>query len=346
MILAAGAGPPSLASVRERYLQALADAGLAAATIAGRRVHLNAFGRWALRTAVWEIELVTLEVLEAYRGDLFRYRKRDGAPLARSTVVRKLAAVRLLLRWARRRGLLTADPTEEFVLPRLPRRLPRAVLSAPQAERVLHRPDTSTVLGLRDRAMLEVLYSTGLRRGEIVALGLRDIDPERGTLFVRDGKGARDRVVPIGRRALQWVRQYAAESRPVLAARAPMGPPSGVMFLNARGLAIRPTRLTDRFHRYVIESGVSTEGSCHIFRHTMATVMHDRGADIRDLQEMLGHAELTSTEIYTHVSVERLRVVHARTHPAECELDALGDDTLGPARLNSGAAGGGIRGGW
>jgi integrase/recombinase XerD len=346
VILAAGAGPPSLASVREQYLQALADAGLAAATIAGRRVHLIAFGRWALRAAVWEISCVTLDVLEAYRADLFRYRKRDGAPLARSTVVRKLSAVRLLLRWARRRGLFEKDPTEDFVLPRLPRRLPRAVLSAPQAERVLQLPDTSTPQGLRDRAMLEVLYSTGLRRGELVALGLRDIDPERGTVFVRDGKGARDRVVPIGRRALLWVGRCAAESRPVLAARAPLGPPSAAMFLNARGRPIRPTRLTDRFHRYVVASGVSTEGACHIFRHTMATVMHDRGADIRDLQEMLGHAELTSTEIYTHVSVERLRMVYARTHPAECEQVGVGEVPSGPVRRNYDAGSTGIRGRW
>jgi integrase/recombinase XerD len=190
--------------------------------------------------------------------------------------------------------------------------LPRAVLSASEAERVLARPDPGTPLGLRDRAILEVLYSTGIRRMELIGLDLSDLDAERGLLFIREGKGRKDRLVPIGDRAIHWTHRYLDQTRPRLL----RNHDPGALFLGARGARVRPTRLTERMHGYVLAAGLGKSGSCHIFRHTMATLMHDGGADIRDLQEMLGHALLSTTQIYTHVSVARLKAVHTRTHPA------------------------------
>jgi integrase/recombinase XerD len=218
----------------------------------------------------------------------------------------------MLLAWATRTKHLVVNPAADMALPRLPKRLPRAVLSVSEAERVLAQPDLTTALGLRDRAILEVLYSTGLRRMELVGLDLPDIDAERAVVLVREGKGKKDRLVPIGARAIAWVHRYLDSVRPRLVrARDP-----AALFLSARGTRIRPTRLTERLHRYVVAAGVGKPGSVHIFRHTMATLMHDAGADIRDLQEILGHAQLSTTEIYTHVSIERLKAVHAQTHPA------------------------------
>jgi integrase/recombinase XerD len=298
------------------HLQSLAAARYAAVTIAARRAHLRLFSEWGEARGVTALAGITPAVLEAYRGWLSeRRRVVDGRPLSWSTHANQLTGVRMLLAWATRAKWLNVNPAAELPMPRSPKRLPRAVLSVSETERVLQEPDTETKLGLRDRAILEVLYSTGIRRMELVGLDVADLDCERQVLFIREGKGKRDRVVPIGARAIRWVERYLDCVRPQLVARRDAGE-SGALFLSARGTRIRPTRLTERLHRYVQTAGVRKPGSVHIFRHTMATLMHDAGADIRDLQEILGHAQLSTTEIYTRVSIERLKAVHAKTHPA------------------------------
>jgi integrase/recombinase XerD len=176
---------------------------------------------------------------------------------------------------------------------------------------VLSMPITTKATGLRDRAMMEVLYSTGIRRAELAALRRSDIDEERGTVTVRLGKGGKDRVVPIGERALMWVGRYADEARPsLLLARDP-----GVLFLSRRGEPMALPRITRLMRRYVEQAGVDKQGACHAFRHTMATLMLERGADVRLIQEILGHAELSTTEIYTRVSIQHLKRIQDHTHP-------------------------------
>ena len=171
--------------------------------------------------------------------------------------------------------------------------------------------DLSDPAGVRDRAMLEVLYSTGIRRGELANLSLFDLDVERSTLLVRQGKGRKDRMVPIGSRALAWVTRYLTEVRPTLVAE----PDDGAMFVSAEGFGFSPDRLTQIARSYVQASGVQKQGACHLFRHTMATLMLEGGADIRYIQAMLGHAELSTTQIYAQVSIRALQAVHAATHP-------------------------------
>src|SRR5690606_2203361 len=202
-------------------------------------------------------------------------------------------------------------PGYELELPRLERRLPRAVFSAKEVEQVLALSDLETPLGIRDRAMMEVLYSTGLRRTELGALRLGDIDADRGTVLVRLGKGRKDRVVPIGERALLWVGRYLDEVRPSFVA--PPGHPA--LFVNHAGAPIPPARLTQLLRRYVDRADLGKTGACHIFRHTMATLMLEGGADVRLIQEILGHAELSTTEIYTRVNIKHREAVHAATHP-------------------------------
>lgn len=147
---------------------------------------------------------------------------------------------------------------------------------------------------------------------ELVGLDLIDLDPERGVIFVREGKGKKDRLVPIGERAIRWTERYLDQVRHRLVHTRD----HRALFVSARGTRIRPTRLTERLHRYLVHAGIEKPGSCHVWRHTAATLMHDGGADIRDVQEMLGHAQLSTTQIYTRVSIERLKAVHAKTHPA------------------------------
>lgn len=316
-------GSDGLTEALRDYRAWLESRGSAPGTAVTRTIHLRRFVAWSAREGWYRLPEITLDVLEKYRAEVIKATTASGTPLAWSTRANRLAAVRLWLRWATKFGRLVADPSVDFVLPRLPRRLPRAVLTSAEVEAVLRATAEDTAMGLRDRALLEVMYSTGMRRGEIVRLELSDVDAARGVVFVREGKGGKDRVIPIGQRALEWFARYLKDARPALAARQSGRADSATAFLGARGERIRPSRLTERLHGYVKRIS-GKPGSCHVFRHSMATLMHDGGADIRDLQEMLGHAQLSTTEIYTHVSVERLRAVHALTHPAEAGRAWLG----------------------
>lgn len=313
----------ALASLITAYHAAAAAEGYAASTLDGRRRHLAQFAAWCDVRGLRSPDELTPGVLERYRHWLSQRRQDNGAALSWATQANKLTAVRMLLAWAARSKRITVNPAADLPMPKLPKRLPRAVLTVSEMERVLAEPDIAIALGLRDRAILEVLYSTGIRRMELVGLDCPDLDPERGIVFVREGKGKKDRVVPIGERAIRWTLRYLDHVRPRLleraAQRAVQGRSTRALFLSARGTRLRATKLTERLHRYLVRAGIDKPGSVHIFRHTMATLMHDAGADIRDLQEILGHAQLSTTEIYTHVSIERLKAVHARTHPAHLD---------------------------
>ncbi|MCA9556473.1 MAG: tyrosine-type recombinase/integrase, partial [Myxococcales bacterium] len=181
-----------------------------------------------------------------------------------------------------------------------------------EAEAVLAQPDVADPLGVRDRAILELLYSTGIRRTELTRLQLFDLDWVRGTLRVREGKGDKERVVPVGERALAWCEKYLREVRPTLL----YGKEEGWLFLTRRGDGFTPNGLTKLAGDYVEAAGLGKPGACHLFRHTMATAMLENGADIRYIQEMLGHAQLETTQIYTRVSIHKLKEIHTATHPS------------------------------
>jgi integrase/recombinase XerD len=182
-----------------------------------------------------------------------------------------------------------------------------------EAEAVLAQPNVTTTTGLRDRAILETLYATGIRRTELVGLSTGDVDLERGTLWIRRGKGGRQRVVPISRRTLAWIERYRIASPPQLDSR----PDDGPLFLARGGRRLRPEHVSDTVRRYVRSASLGKTGSCHLFRHTMATLMLENGADVRFIQAILGHAQLSTTALYTHVSIAVLQAVYRRTHPAE-----------------------------
>jgi integrase/recombinase XerD len=188
-------------------------------------------------------------------------------------------------------------------------------MGAPLADRhrgeVPAQPNLQDPLGVRDRAILETCYSTGMRRTELVRLALSDLDWGRRLVLIRQGKGRRDRLLPIGSRALVWVARYLAKVRPRLV----RAPDSGTVFLTARARPFHPNHLSAFVRGYVDAAERGKRGACHLLRHTMATLMLEGGADIRFIQEMLGHAKLTSTQRYTHVSVQQLQAVHTATHP-------------------------------
>ena len=174
------------------------------------------------------------------------------------------------------------------------------------------QPNLADPLGLRDRAILETLYSTGMRRLELINLKLYDLDTERGTILIRQGKGKKDRVIPIGDRALAWTQKYLEKSRPKLVAE----PDDGTVFLTAQGEPFSRDHLSDAVRTHILAAQLGKTGACHLFRHTMATLMLEGGADIRFIQQMLGHADLSTTQIYTQVSIRLLKQIHSATHPA------------------------------
>jgi integrase/recombinase XerD len=196
-------------------------------------------------------------------------------------------------------------------MPRQERRLPRHILTVREVEKILAGPDLKTPMGIQDRAILETLYSTGIRRMELINLKLYDIDAERGTLMIRQGKGKKDRMIPIGVRALAWINKYRDDVRGLFAC----GADDATLFLTQLGEAFAPNRLTQMVRDYIDAAAIGKRGSCHLFRHTMATLMLENGADIRFIQAMLGHAELSKTQIYTQVSVRKLKAIHTATHP-------------------------------
>jgi integrase/recombinase XerD len=214
----------------------------------------------------------------------------------------------------KKQGHVLIDPATNLELLKVEKVLPKHVLKADEVDRVLNSIDITHPAGLRDRAIFEVLFSAGLRRAEVVGLKMHDLDVERGTLMVRLGKGKKDRLVPIGERAVAWVVKYLDEVRPLWA---PAKDDDNSLFLSDRGTALAADTLTKIGRRRIEDSGLYQHGdACHVFRHSAATCMLEGGADIRYISEFLGHAQLTSTQIYTRVSIDKLKAVHTATHPA------------------------------
>lgn len=298
------------------YLQAFLEwtevKGFSQDTYRRRQAALRRFIVWCGERDLDTPQAITKPILERYQRYLYYYRKSDGQPLTFGSQHVMLTPLKTFFKWLAKENHILYNPASELELPRKPKRLPKTILPVEDIEAILAQPDVATAAGLRDRAIMELLYSTGIRRMELVKLTVYDLDARRGTLLIREGKGRKDRFVPVGQRALAWVAKYQQAARPALV----VGPDTGCLFLTDQGLPFRRGALSGRIKRYFHAAGIEAAGSCHLFRHAMATHMLENGADIRFIQVMLGHEDLSTTEIYTRVSIEKLRQIHALTHPA------------------------------
>jgi integrase/recombinase XerD len=286
--------------------------GLSPFTIRQRQRAVRRFILWAQERALTRPQDITLPILERYQRHLYHYRKSDGMPLSFASQHTELVPLKAYFKWLARERRILYNPASELVMPRAPRRIPRYVLTIEEIEHILNEADTGTPSGIRDRAMMEVLYSSGVRRSELAHLDIPDADTRHGSLLVREGKGKRDRLVPLGARACGWVDRYLAQVRPELVAVTE----SGCLFLTDYGTPFDANTLGDHIKRYIQKAGIAVPGACHLFRHACATHMLENGADIRYIQVLLGHASLTSTQIYTNVSIQKLKQIHDATHPA------------------------------
>lgn len=321
------------AALLAAYADWLRVRNYAEATVHNREHYVGEFAKWCAERALTRPAEVTKPLLERYQRWLFQYRQKNGKPLTFPSQLQHLIPVRAFFKWLGRNNHILANPAADLELPRGEKRLPKHILTASEAERVLALPPVGDPLGLRDRALLEVFYSTGMRRMEAVGLKLYDLDAERGTVMIRQGKGKKDRMIPMGERAFAWVGRYVEEARPKLA----LTPDDGTVFLTNLGTPFEAGRLTQIVRDYIDAAETGKRGSCHLFRHTCATLMLENGADVRFIQQQLGHAELSTTQIYTQVSIRLLKEVHTRTHPGatlspearaeiEAELDAEAEE--------------------
>jgi integrase/recombinase XerD len=294
------------------HLESLRTRGYSEFTVKNRRVHIGFFIGWAYEHGLREPIEVTRPVLERYQRYLFFYRKKNGEPLTFRSQHARLVPLRVWFKWMTRQNHILHNPASEIDLPRLGRTLPKAILSIEEIEHVMAQPNVCDPIGLRDRAILEVIYATGLRRLEIVRLKLFELQLDRGLILVNQGKGKKDRYVPIGERAAAWLRKYIAEARPELA----IEPDDLSVFLTAEGEPFSRDHLTYVVKERIGAAHTGKKGACHLLRHCMATHMHENGADIRFIQQILGHEDIKTTQIYTQVALRALQQVYAATHPA------------------------------
>jgi integrase/recombinase XerD len=240
------------------------------------------------------------------RGFLLALRKRN---LSTRTIVRNLVAIRTFFKFLVQEGILEANPIENLESPKIAKTLPE-ILTLKEIEQLLERPDLQTPLGRRDRAMLEMLYATGMRVSELTQLPTHQVNLEGGYVLLY-GKGSKERIVPLGSEAMKWVTFYLKESRGILA----KGKESPFLFINRSGKAMSRQRFWKSLKDYARRAGLRKRTTPHLLRHSFASHLLERGADLRSVQMMLGHADISTTQIYTHVTGERLKKIHQQYHP-------------------------------
>lgn len=294
---------PASQDLIDRFIDALwIEDGLASNTLAAYRRDLALYAQWLERTQGRPLDT-------SRESDLREYAVARHAGSKATSTNRRLTVFKRFFRWAVRERLLSADPTLKLLSARQPPRIPKT-LSESQVESLLAAPDTGTPLGLRDRAMLELMYASGLRVSELVGLKTVHVSLSEGALHAT-GKGSKERLVPFGEEAHGWLQRYLADARALILG----GQVSDALFVTARGGPMTRQMFWKLVKQYALRGGVHVPLSPHTLRHAFATHLLNHGADLRAVQMLLGHADISTTTIYTHVARERLRALHARHHP-------------------------------
>lgn len=276
--------------------------GLARNTLTSYRTDLQAWADWLQAVKAKNLLQAEAEDLQAY----IAFKSPQSKP---RSIGRLIASLRRCYRYFLRESMITHDPSLHLESPKLPRSLPKS-LSEEDVERLVDAPDIGTELGLRDKAMLETLYATGLRVSELVGLQTTEVSLSDGVLRVT-GKGSKTRLVPLGEVALDWLGRYLQESRPAIMQQRL----SDALFVTQRGQGMTRQAFWHLIKRYALLAGIKTTMSPHVLRHAFATHLLNHGADLRVVQMLLGHADISTTQIYTYVARERLKTLHAHHHP-------------------------------
>jgi integrase/recombinase XerD len=295
------------------YLKSLKVRNFSERTIREAGWRLSKFLEYLAGRSIGEPQSITREVISSYQVELYEKINRSGKPNTVSYQNGMLSTVKQFTRYLKEHDYIVSDPARDIPYSKVPKSLPRGVLSPSEARKVLHQADTSSVIGYRDRVILEVLYSTGIRKEELGGFKLSDVDYTDGFLRVESGKGEKDRIVPLGRIACRYLENYIKSVRPELI----KDPHEKRLFLTSRGKPFSKNVVWELVKKYAKKARLHKNVSPHTFRHTCATAMLKNKANIRAVQELLGHSSLNSTQVYTHLSITDLKEVHAQCHPRE-----------------------------
>jgi integrase/recombinase XerD len=304
-----------LIDARRLYFNHMLALGRSHLTVRGAKSALKQLLEFLCTLGVQTVAQLDRDALMRYREELAWRLTPKGVPLAVRSQLELLGHIAAFCRFGVAQGWWLADPSETIPRPKKPARLPRSIMDTGEVERLLKTPDTGTLRGFRNLVMLEVLYSTALRREELANLRLDDVDVDGGYVFVREGKGGKDRVVPLGASVADRVRSYLVDIRP----RWPGVGKDPHLFLNRWGRGMGPNSVGAVVKRCARGAQLAKPVATHTLRHSCATHMLRNGAPVRQLQEMLGHASLETTQLYTRVTINDLRSMHAKFHPREQE---------------------------
>jgi len=300
-------------SFKEKYRKHLTVIHYAPETIKRYIYFLNRFFAWLEAQGVTEISAVTKDHVQDYQAHLYETINSRGEPNCVFHQNNNMKAVKAFFRFLKENDYLAHDPAREISYAKTPKRLPRSILSGSEAKKVIHAPNTKTALGYRDRTILEVLYSTGIRNQELINITLNDVDYTEGFIRINSGKGNKDRVVPIGKIACRYIENYVKAVRPMLV----KNPTNNHLFITIKGNTLAHTVPGQAIRRSNRKAKIKKNITPHTFRHTCATLMLKNKANIRHIQELLGHATLGSTQVYTSVTIMDLKEVHSKCHPRE-----------------------------
>jgi integrase/recombinase XerD len=299
--------------VTDRFLLDRQVANQSTRTIETYQHRLKRFTDWCADRGVETLRDITTEVLAGYRRYLYHFTNtRTGKPISATTQAHHLIVVRGLLRWLLKNKLIANDLSGDIELPKQTARRLGDFLTLDEVNTMLNIPDIKTPLGIRNRAILETFYSTAMRVSELAALNLNNIDRERGLIVIHHGKGDKDRLAPISTSAIEWLDKYITDVRPTL----DKNRAGNALFIGIRGRELGRCALTQIVADIKAAAGINKHGACHLLRHSAATQMMENGADLRSLQAYLGHEHISTTQIYTHMTLGRLKDVHNNTHPS------------------------------
>ena len=298
--------------VMQQYLKYLRTMGTPYYTVKGAKYGLKSLADFLESEKVYHIEDITRDVLEEYQEDIAFRLTAKGTLLTLSTQEKLIVIVRNFGRYLKEKDFLLYNPAEYLKPPRRSQKLPKAILSPDEMKKLVQTPDRHTRQGYRDRMILEILYDTGMRRSELANLKITDLDLKSGYVCIRSGKGDKDRVVPLSQRVCETVHNFIVFVRPdYIKAEDP-----GYLILNRSGNRMVPNGVYVVVRRIGESSKIKKHITTHTLRHTCATHMLKNGAPIRHIQEMLGHASLESTQVYTRVTINDLKEIHAKYHPS------------------------------
>lgn len=302
-----------LASLINEYLKSLKIRNLAERSVSEKKWHLERFIKFLEENSTADIDNINRETVYLYQVHLYEVLNDKGMQNSITHQNNMLRTVKLFTKFLKEKSYIVSDPSQGIEYAKEPKRLPRGILTPTEARKIMHAPDTSSVIGYRDRTILEILYSSGIRKAELNNLKLNDVDYQDGFLRIIEGKGKKDRIVPIGRIACRYLENYIKSVRPELI----KDPYNNYLFLSLKGNRISKNVIWEMIKKYAKKAKIRKNVSTHTFRHTCATAMLKNKADLNIIRKLLGHESLNTTQIYTFLSITDLKDVHKKCHPRE-----------------------------